>query len=146
MHCIQKLGILRYSGNRFERARYYREAWKVLAACAEGQAAEWIDPSGRDHSDPVPACWSFLVPGDLGDELRVIRFVAHAARDVEQVTALVERRLIPLLFAQLPAGDVHRFRSTDLDLNSFSHVAAQERLAYWYGHDDEAIAASFISP
>ena len=95
---------------------------------------------------PSRPCRSLLVlprSRDLGDELRVIRFVAHAARDVEQVTALVERRLIPLLTRSFPQV---RFidRSTDLDLNSFSHVAAQERLAYWYGHDDEAIAASFL--
>ena len=134
--------ILRYSGNRFERARYYREAWKVLAACVEGQAA--VDRP--TWTGPFRSCASLLVlprSRDLGDELRVIRFVAHAARDVEQVTALVERRLIPLLSRSFPQV---RFidRNTDLDLNSFSHVAAQERLAYWYGHDDEAIAASFL--
>ena len=80
--------ILRYSGNRFERARYYREAWKVLAACVEGQAA--VDRPIR--TGPFRSCASLLVlprSRDLGDELRVIRFVAHAARDVEQVTALV---------------------------------------------------------
>ena len=27
---------LRYVGNRFERGSCYREAWKSLAACAEG--------------------------------------------------------------------------------------------------------------
>ncbi len=133
---------LRYCGNRFERGRYYREAWKVLAASVEGQAAVdrpiWLGPE--------PPCRSLLVlprSRDLGDELRVIRFVAHAARNVEQITALVEPRLIPLLSRSFPR--VHFIdRSTDLDLNSFSHVAAQERLAYWYGHDDEAIAASFL--
>ena len=56
--------ILRYSGNRFERACYYREAWKVLAACVEGQAAVgrpiWTGPF-RPTSD----CWSFLVPETL---------------------------------------------------------------------------------
>ena len=120
--------ILRYSGNRFERARYYREAWKVLAACVEGQAA--VDRP--IWTGPFRSCASLLVlprSRDLGDELRVIRFVAHAARDVEQVTALVERRLIPLLSRSFPQVQFID-RSTDLDLNSFSHVAAQERLAY----------------
>ena len=134
--------ILRYSGNRFERARYYKEAWKVLAASVECTAVLdlpiWAGP-GRP-------CRSLLVlprSRDLGDELRVIRFVAHAARDVEQITALVEPRLIPLLSRSFP--QVHFIdQRNELVLKDYSHVAAQERLAYWYGHDDEAIAASFL--
>jgi hypothetical protein len=87
---------LRYCGNRFERGGYYRETWKVLAASVEGQATVdcpiWLGPERPCRSLLVlPRC------RDLGDELRVIRFVAHAARDVEQVTALVEKRLVPLL-------------------------------------------------
>ena len=133
---------LRYCGNRFERAGYYREAWKVLAARAEGHAAMdrpiWLGPERP--------CRSLLVlprSRDLGDELRVIRFVAHAAHDVEQVTALVEKRLIPLLSRSFPQVQFIDRRTT-VDVDDFSHVAAQERLAYWYGHDDDAIATSFL--
>ena len=133
---------LRYCGNRFERAGYYREAWKVLAASVEGDAAMdrpiWLGPERP--------CRSLLVlprSRDLGDELRVIRFVAHAAHDVEQVTALVEKRLIPLLSRSFPQVQFIDRRTT-VDVDDFSHVAAQERLAYWYGHDDDAIAASFL--
>ena len=71
--------ILSYNGNHFERSRYYREAWKVLAACVEGQAA--VDRP--IWTGPFRPCVSLLVlprSRDLGDELRVIRFVAHAAR------------------------------------------------------------------
>jgi hypothetical protein len=35
-------------------------------------------------------------------------------------------------------------RKQPLDPASFSHMAAQERLAYWYGTDDEAIRTSFL--
>ena len=133
---------LRYCGNRFERAGCYREAWKVLAASVEGDAAMdrpiWLGPERP--------CRSLLVlprSRDLGDELRVIRFVAHAARDVEQVTALVEKRLIPLLSRSFPQVQFIDRRTT-VDVDDFSHVAAQERLAYWYGHDDDAIATSFL--
>ena len=133
---------LRYCGNRFERAGYYREVWKVLAASVEGHAAMdlpiWLGPERP--------CRNLLVlprSRDLGDELRVIRFVAHAAHDVEQVTALVEKRLIPLLSRSFPQVQFIDRRTT-VDVDDFSHVAAQERLAYWYGHDDDAIAASFL--
>ena len=133
---------LRYCGNRFERAGYYREAWKVLAASVEGDAAMdrpiWLGPERP--------CRSLLVlprSRDLGDELRVIRFVAHAAHDVEQVTALVEKRLIPLLSRSFPQVQFIDRRTT-VDVDDFSHVAAHERLAYWYGHDDDAIATSFL--
>ena len=133
---------LRHCGNRFERAGYYREAWKVLAASVEGHA-EIDRPIWEGPGRP---CRSLLVQPrsrDLGDELRVIRFVAHAARDVEQVTALVEKRLISLLSRSFPQVQFID-RSTTVDVNGFSHMAAQERLAYWYGHDDDAIAASFL--
>ena len=133
---------LRYCGNRFERAGYYREVWKVLAASVEGHAAMdlpiWLGPERP--------CRNLLVlprSRDLGDELRVIRFVAHAARDVEQVTARVEKRLIPLLSRSFPQVQFIDRRTT-VDVDDFSHVAAQERLAYWYGHDHDAIAASFL--
>jgi hypothetical protein len=133
---------LRYCGNRFERAGFYREAWKVLAASVEGDAAMdrpiWLGPERP--------CRSLLVlprSRDLGDELRVIRFVAHAAHDVEQVTALVEKRLIPLLSRSFPQVQFIDRRTT-VDVDDFSHLAAQERLAYWYGHDDDAIATSFL--
>ncbi len=133
---------LRYCGNQFERARYYKEAWKALAASVESSAV--VDcPIWPGPSRP---CRSLLVlprSRDLGDELRVIRFVTHAARDVEQVTALVEKRLIPLLSRSFPQVQFIDRRTT-VDIDNFSHVAAQERLAYWYGHDDDAIAASFM--
>ena len=140
--CTKNWENLRYCGNRFERARYYKEAWKALAASVESSAVVdcpiWAGPSRP--------CRSLLVlprSRDLGDELRVIRFVAHAARDVEQVTALVEKRLIPLLSRSFPQVQFIDRRTT-VDVDDFSHVAAQERLAYWYGHDDDAIAASFL--
>jgi len=140
--CTKNWENLRYCGNRFESGGYYRETWKVLAASVEGQATVdrpiWLGPDRP--------CRSLLVlprSRDLGDELRVIRFVAHAARDVEQVTALVEKRLIPLLSRSFPQVQFIDRRTT-VDVDDFSHVAAQERLAYWYGHDDDAIAASFL--
>ena len=62
---------------------------------------------------------------DLGDELRIIRFVDHAARTADKVTALVEPRLIPLLSRSFPKVEfVHR--DSDLNPTTYSHIAAQE--------------------
>ena len=133
---------LRYVGNRFERGSCYREAWKSLAACTEGQT-ELTLPIWQGPQHPCRRLLILERTRDLGDELRIIRFVAHAARDVPQVTARVEARLIPLLQRSFPAVEFVD-RTQPLDPASFSHMAAQERLAYWYGTDDEAIRTSFL--
>ena len=132
---------LRYCGNRFERGRYYREAWKALAARVEGEARIkrpiWPGPNA--------ACSNLLVlprSRDLGDELRIIRFVAHAAAVVDAISAVVEPRLIPLLSRSFPHV-TFLDRRDPIEVNQFSHIAAQERLAYWFGHDDAAIETSF---
>ena len=133
---------LRYVGNRFERGSCYREAWKSLAACTEGQT-ELTLPIWQGPQHPCRRLLILERTRDLGDELRIIRFVAHAARDVRQVTARVEARLIPLLQRSFPSVEFVD-RTQPLDPASFSHMAAQERLAYWYGTDDEAIRTSFL--
>ena len=133
---------LRYVGNRFERGSCYREAWKSLAACTEGQA-ELTLPIWQGPQHPCRRLLILERTRDLGDELRIIRFVAHAARDVPQVTARVEARLIPLLQRSFPTVEFVD-RKQPLDPASFSHMAAQERLAYWYGTDDETIRKSFL--
>lgn len=133
---------LRYVGNRFERGSCYREAWKSLAACAEG-LTELTLPIWQGPEQPCHRLLILERTRDLGDELRIIRFVAHAARDVPQVTALVEARLIPLLQRSFPNVEFVD-RKLPLDPARFSHMAAQERLAYWYGNDDEAIRQSFL--
>ena len=133
---------LRSIGNQFERGRCYRETWKALSAYVENRCTHDL-PIWRG---PHHACDKLLVLSrsrDLGDELRIIRFLAHAARDVRQVTARVEARLIPLLQRSFPTVEFVD-RTQPLDPASFSHMAAQERLAYWYGTDDEAIRTSFL--
>jgi len=132
---------LRYCGNRFERGRYYKEAWKALATGVEASA-------GIDRpiwGGPDDGCQSLLVlkrSRDLGDELRIIRLVRTATQWVEKVTALVEPRLIPLLQRSFP--EVHFIdRDTPLDLQQFSHIAAQERLAYWFGSDEKTLHQAF---
>ena len=132
---------LRYCGNRFERSGFYREAWKALASGVEGESGvnKPIWPG------PHKPCASLLVlprSRDLGDELRIIRFVVPAASVVDRISVMVEARLIPLLsrsFAEVTFLD----RSNPIDVNRFSHIAAQERLAYWFGHDATAIEHSF---
>ena len=92
---------LRYCGNRFERGQYYREAWKALAAGVEGK----VDLDRPVWPGPRHPCKHLLVlqrSRDLGDELRIIRFVDHATRAADKVTALVEPRLIPLLSRSFP--------------------------------------------
>ena len=80
---------------------------------------------------------------DLGDELRIIRFVDHAARTADKVTALVEPRLIPLLSRSFPKVEFV-YQDKDLTPTTYTHIAAQERLAYWFGHDSAAIERSFL--
>ena len=132
---------LRYCGNRFERGRYYKEAWKALATGVEASAG--IDrPIWGGPDDVCPSLLVLKRSRDLGDELRIIRFVQNAAQWAEKVTALVEPRLIPLLQRSFP--EVHFIdRDTPLDLQQFSHVAAQERLAYWFGSDEKTLHQTF---
>ena len=132
---------LRYCGNRFERGRYYKEAWKALATGVEASAG--IDrPIWGGPDDGCPSLLVLKRSRDLGDELRIIRFVHAAAQWAEKVTALVEPRLIPLLQRSFP--EVHFIdRDTPLDLQQFSHIAAQERLAYWFGSDEKTLYQAF---
>ena len=132
---------LRYCGNRFERGRYYKEAWKALATGVEASAG--IDrPIWGGPDDVCPSLLVLKRSRDLGDELRIIRLVRTAAQWAEKVTALVEPRLIPLLQRSFP--EVHFIdRNTPLDVEQFSHIAAQERLAYWFGSDEKTLHQSF---
>ena len=102
---------LRYCGNRFERGQYYREAWKALAAGVEGK----VDLDRPVWPGPRHPCKHLLVlqrSRDLGDELRIIRFVDHATRTADKVTALVEPRLIPLLSRSFPKVDSYTEKVT----------------------------------
>jgi len=133
--------VLRYCGNRFERGQYYKEAWKALAVGVEGKTG--LD--GPVWPGPYFPCRHLLVlqrSRDLGDELRTIRFVSPAAQAADKVTALVEPRLIPLLSRSFPKVQFIHRDSAIKDI-TYSHIAAQERLAYWFGHDSEAIEKSF---
>lgn len=133
---------LRGVGNQFERGRCHRETWKALSAYVEIPCTTDL-PIWRGPQHPCEKLLVLPRSRDLGDELRIIRFVAHAARDVPQVTALVEARLIPLLQRSFPSVEFVD-RKLPLDPARFSHMAAQERLAYWYGTDEEAIQQSFL--
>ena len=52
-------------------------------------------------------------------------------------------RLIPLLSRSFPKVEFFH-RDRDLNPTTYSHIAAQERLAYWFGHDSAAIERSFL--
>ena len=114
---------LRYVGNRFECGSCYREAWKSLAACTEGQT-ELTLPIWQGPQHPCRRLLILERTRDLGDELRIIRFVAHAARDVPQVTARVEARLIPLLQRSFPSVEfVNRKQPLDPTTSvSYTHL------------------------
>ena len=128
-HCRPDWAQLRYIGNRFERARCYREAWEVLATSVEARSLYslplWNGPKSCDaeHQGVL------VLPRsrDLGDELRVLRFIGSLQRHVDHVCALVEPRLAPLLERSMP-GLVCCDPNDAAPLDLITHMAAQERL------------------
>ena len=78
----EKWAQLRYIGNRFERARCYRDCWQALHEQLKRP------PFTDSDLEPNVTCSGALVlpnTRDLGDELRILRFIAikrtHRARD-----------------------------------------------------------------
>ena len=132
---------LRYIGNRFERAGCYREAWSVLAQSVEATNPHRLSiwPGPHQNSSGV-----LVLPRsrDLGDELRVLRFIGSLQRHVSHVCALVEPRLAPLVQRSFPGVSC-----CDPDqpppMNGISHRAAQERLALWFGADADQLQTNF---
>ena len=138
----RKIGInCRFIGNRFERARRYRDCWCALAKASEAttqyQLPIW---PGSDAS-----CRGVLVlpsTRDLGDELRILRFIGDLKSHVAEVVVLTDPRLHPLLERSFP-GVICCDPSENPPHAQLSHMAAQERLAYWFGSDEQQLQANF---
>ena len=132
---------LRFLGNRFERAGCYREAWHVLAQKVEHTSTQplpiWPGPDAI--SDGV-----LVLPRsrDLGDELRILRYLGNLQAHTKRITALVDPRLKPLLERSFP-GLVCSDPAQVPPLHGITHMAAQERLALWFGADAAQIKADF---
>ena len=140
----QKWGRLRYIGNRFERARRYREAWSVLAQSVEA-TSDHAYPIWPGPTPPQPNTTGVLVlprSRDLGDELRILRFIGSLQQHVNTVYALVEPRLAPLLERSFP-GLICRDPSQPSVLKDITHMAAQERLAFWFGANSSQLVETF---
>ena len=137
----QKWSRLRTIGNRFERARCYRDCWFALARASEATT---------DHQLPIwpgpdESCEGVLVlptTRDLGDELRILRFIGDLKAHVAQVVVLTDPRLHPLIERSFPGVVCCRpdGRQNQVGL---SHMAAQERLAYWFGADEQQLQHGF---
>jgi len=135
---------LRYIGNRFERARCYGVAWEVLATSVEARSPYslplWNGPKSCDaeHQGVL------VLPRsrDLGDELRVLRFIGSLQRHVDHVCALVEPRLAPLLERSMP-GLVCCDPNDAAPLDLITHMAAQERLGLWFGANEGQLSDTF---
>lgn len=134
-------GRLRYIGNGCERARRYRDAWSVLAQSIEETSPYTLPlwPGPDQSTDGV-----LVLPRsrDLGDELRLLRFIGPLQRHVNRVCALVEPRLNPLLQRSFP-GLICCDPNQTPALDGISHQAAQERLALWFGADEEQLNTHF---
>ena len=79
---------------------------------------------------------------DLGDELRILRFVGDLKAHVDQIVVLSDPRLHPLLKRSFP-GVACCDPSEIPDNAELSHMAAQERLAYWFGSDQQQLQDAF---
>ena len=79
---------------------------------------------------------------DLGDELRILRYLGNLQAHTQRVTALVDPRLAPLLERSFP-GLVCTDPAQPPPLHGITHMAAQERLALWFGANAEQIKADF---
>ena len=92
---------LRYIGNRFERARCYKDCWFALAQASEAtthhQLPIWPGPEVR--------CGGVLVlptTRDLGDELRILRFIGDLKEHIAHVIVSTDPRLHPLIERSFP--------------------------------------------
>ena len=92
---------LRFLGNRFERAGCYAEAWNALADRVEKTSTQTLPiwPGPKAISNGV-----LVLPRsrDLGDELRILRYLGNLQAHTQRVTALVDPRLAPLLERNIP--------------------------------------------
>jgi len=137
----QKWSRLRFIGNRFERARCYRDCWFALAQGSEAtthhQLPIWPGPD-------VSCSGVLVLPStrDLGDELRILRFIGDLKAHIAKVVVLTDPRLHPLLERSFP-GVICCDPSESPPHAQLSHMAAQERLAYWFGSDDQQLQGNF---
>ena len=137
----QQWSRLRFIGNRFERAGCYRDCWLALTQASEAtthhQLPIWPGPDVN--------CDGVLVlptTRDLGDELRILRFIGDLEAHVDRVVVLSNPRLHPLLQRSFP-GVVCCDPSKIPAVAELSHMAAQERLAYWFGSDQQQLQDAF---
>jgi hypothetical protein len=132
---------LRFLGNRFERAGCYAEAWNALAEKVEKTSTQTLPiwPGPKAISNGV-----LVLPRsrDLGDELRILRYLGNLQAHTQRVTALVDPRLAPLLERNFP-GLVCTDPAQPPPLDGITHMAAQERLALWFGANAEQIKSDF---
>ena len=137
----QQWSRLRFIGNRFERARCYRDCWFALAQASEATTQHQLPIwQGPDES-----CSGVLVlptTRDLGDELRILRFIGDLKAHVAKVVVLSDPRLHPLLERSFP-GVICCDPSESPPHAQLSHMAAQERLAYWFGSDEQQLQGNF---
>ena len=142
-HAIEKKkwAQLRFIGNRFERARCYRDCWFALAQASEATTQHQLPI----WPGPEASCSGVLVlptTRDLGDELRILRFIGDLTEHVAKVVVLTDPRLHPLLERSFP-GVICCDPSEIPPHAQLSHMAAQERLAYWFGSDEQQLQDHF---
>jgi hypothetical protein len=128
---------MRKAGRHLVRLGECARGWRLLAACGRevsGRSREW---------DGAPLEGTLLVErfiGDLGNELRLCRFLPLAAERARRCVALVDPRLVPLLARSFPGVEVRAGDGGDADA-----VASFETLAATFAADWAAVAASYVA-
>ena len=137
----EKWTQLRYIGNRFERARCYRDCWQSLARASEETTLHrlpiWPGPN-------LTCSGALVLPNtrDLGDELRILRFIGDLKEHIAHVIVSTDPRLHPLIERSFP-GVICCDPARIPNRAEISHMAAQERLAYWFGSDEQQLISGF---
>ena len=137
----QQWSRLRFIGNRFERARCYRDCWFVLALASEATTQHQLPI----WPGPDVSCRGVLVlptTRDLGDELRILRFIGDLKAHVAKVIVQSDPRLHPLIERSFPGVVCCNTDGLPTDAE-LSHMAAQERLAYCFGSDEQQLQGGF---
>jgi hypothetical protein len=134
---------LSYKLIRHER---YERAWQLRQKVAElAQPASVPYWDGGDLAGRSLLIWPFVPKNRVGEELRLSRFIAPAARAARRCIVLTEPRLVPLFDRSFP-GIEARVRGTDnkASLAEADVVASYETIALYQVRDAEEMRRAFV--
>jgi hypothetical protein len=134
---------LSYKLIRHER---YERAWQLRKKVAEmAQPASVPYWDGSELAGKSLLIWPFVPKNRVGEELRLSRFIAPAAKAARNCVVLTEPRLVPLFRRSF--GVDARVRGTDdaACLAEADVVASYEGIALHHARDAEEMRRAFVS-